>query len=139
METTENRTHTSRCCNGRHWHPAWMILGVIGIVGLMFLCGAIIMWLWNALMPVVFHLGVITYWQAVGLAILARVLLGCGHHGHHRGSHRHKFGTWWRGNRMHSGSTDPAARWSYYEQYWNEEGERAFNDFIRRKTGTPGT
>ena len=137
METTDNKTHTSRYCNGRHFHPAWMILGVIGFIGMMFLCGAIIMWLWNALMPAIFHLGILTYWQAVGLAILARLLFGFGHHGHPNGARRHKRFLWRRGNRMHHGN-DPAMRWSYYEQYWNEEGERAFNDYVRRRTETPG-
>jgi len=30
-------------------------------------------------------------------------------------------------------------RWSYYEQYWNEEGEKAFNDYVKRKTENPAS
>jgi hypothetical protein len=26
-------------------------------------------------------------------------------------------------------------KWSYYDQYWNEEGEKAFNEYIKRKSG----
>jgi hypothetical protein len=26
-----------------------------------------------------------------------------------------------------------ASKWSYYDQYWNEEGEQAFNDYLKRK------
>jgi hypothetical protein len=36
----------------------------------------IVMLLWNALLPVIFGLSVINYWQAAGLIILSRLLLG---------------------------------------------------------------
>jgi len=49
--------------------------------------GYVTMLLWNALLPVIFHLPMITFWQAVGLLILARLLFGSfGHPG--RGHHR---------------------------------------------------
>lgn len=38
--------------------------------------GFIIMLLWNALMPVIFRLPEITFWQALGLFLLSRLLLG---------------------------------------------------------------
>jgi hypothetical protein len=133
METTENKTHTSRCCNGRRPKAHWIILGVIGFTALLFLFGAVIMWLWNGLMPVIFHLGVITYWQALGLAVLARLLFGGMRHGGHHNMGRRHF-MWRHGNRGQQGCGDAGSRWSYYEQYWNEEGERAFNDYVSRKT-----
>jgi len=34
------------------------------------------MFLWNALMPEIFGLSVLSYWQAAGLVILARILFG---------------------------------------------------------------
>ena len=40
--------------------------------------------LWNALMPVIFHLPVLNFWQAAGLLILARLLFG-GLRPHHHG------------------------------------------------------
>jgi hypothetical protein len=131
METTDNNTYKGRCCGGRP-KAHWIILGVLGAAALVFLFGAVIMWLWNGLMPAIFHLGVITYWQAVGLAILARLIFGFGHHGHHRGGKMHRHFMWRRGSRMHG--SDAAMRWSYYEQYWNEEGEKAFNEYVDRKT-----
>jgi hypothetical protein len=141
METTMNRTE-GQPCNGRHRRRGgWIALGIIGFTGLAFLFGAIIMWLWNGLMPAIFHLGIITYWQAVGLAILGRLLFGGFHHGHHHMG-QHRMGPWrhrhfmrGRGNcRDNSNGT----RWSYYEQYWNEEGENAFKEYIKRKTENPG-
>jgi len=97
------------------------------------------MWLWNWLMPAIFNLGVITYFQAIGLAILGRLLFGGMHHGHHHSRGQHRFGPWRHRHHMneygkfrdYSNST----KWDYYEQYWNEEGEKAFNDYVTRKSG----
>ncbi|HET6558590.1 MAG TPA: hypothetical protein VFG54_14825 [Prolixibacteraceae bacterium] len=51
--------------------------------------GFITMYLWNWLMPAIFNLPAITFWQTVGLLILSRLLLGgMGGHGKGRNSHR---------------------------------------------------
>lgn len=52
--------------------------------------GAVVMGLWNALMPDLFGLHMIGYWQAVGLLVLSKILLGglrgrSGHRMHWRG------------------------------------------------------
>jgi hypothetical protein len=46
----------------------------IGFIGLMFLCGWVVMLLWNWLMPEIFGLKQLTYWQAWGLLILSSIL-----------------------------------------------------------------
>lgn len=46
----------------------WLVLAVA--------IGAIIMLLWNWLMPVIFGLPVLSLWQALGLFVLTRILLG---------------------------------------------------------------
>jgi len=43
------------------------------IVGVL-VFGSIVMLLWNALMPVIFHLPLISFWQALGLLLLAKIL-----------------------------------------------------------------
>ncbi len=50
----------------------WTVLGI----ALAFLFGLVIKLLWNALMPEIFGLSEIGYWQGVGLFILARILFG---------------------------------------------------------------
>jgi hypothetical protein len=42
------------------------------------LTGFVVMSLWNYLIPVIFHLGTITFWQAVGLFALCKILFGFG-------------------------------------------------------------
>jgi len=49
--------------------------------------GFITMHLWNGLMPLLFHLPEITFWQTIGLMILSRLILGG--FGGHRGGHGH--------------------------------------------------
>ncbi|MDZ7797368.1 MAG: hypothetical protein U5N56_10145 [Candidatus Marinimicrobia bacterium] len=55
----------------------WTVLGI----ALAFLFGLVIKLLWNALMPEIFGLSEIGYWQGVGLFILARILFGGMPHG----------------------------------------------------------
>jgi hypothetical protein len=49
--------------------------------------GYFTMYLWNWLMPMLFHLPEITFWQTIGLMILSRLILGFG--SHHRRGHGH--------------------------------------------------
>jgi hypothetical protein len=66
--------------------------GGIVFLGIIVLFGFITMWLWNALMPRIFGLPVIGYWEAWGLVILAHILLGGkrGMHGITERRRRHK-------------------------------------------------
>lgn len=73
-----------------------------------FAFGYITMHLWNWLMPEIFGLKMITYWQAMGLLVLGKILFsgfggkgrhhcGCGHRGwKHHGWHGHHHGSPWR-------------------------------------------
>ncbi len=64
---------------------AWLIpLIPLGIAAI----GAVVMLLWNALIPDIFHLGEITFWQALGLLVLSKILFSggpCG--GRHKRHH----------------------------------------------------
>ena len=53
--------------------------------------GFITMQLWNWLIPTLFSGPVITYWQAIGLLVLSKILFSGGHSSkrHHRSSHHH--------------------------------------------------
>ena len=56
-------------------------IAIIGIIALV-LFGFVVMWMWNWLMPSIFGLRLITFWQALGLVILSKILFGGLHHGH---------------------------------------------------------
>jgi hypothetical protein len=50
----------------------FILLGVVAVAGL----GEVVHQLWNHLMPGIFGLGAIGYWQALGLLVLGRLLFG---------------------------------------------------------------
>lgn len=58
--------------------------------------GAVVMALWNWLLPSLFGLPLVTFWQALGLLALSRILFG----GVRLSGRRHGMGGGWRG-RMH--------------------------------------
>ena len=79
----------------------WWWKKAAGVIALLIAACAVFGWLvatlWNWLMPPLFGLGAITFWQALGLFVLGRVLFGGfrGFGGHHR-RHRHHMRERWR-------------------------------------------
>ncbi len=68
-----------------------VIGGIILGIGLLFLFGFIVMSLWNWLMPKIFGLPVLSYWEAWGVLVLSCILfgrLGGGSHSSERGRKR---------------------------------------------------
>jgi amino acid transporter len=64
----------------------------IGIAVGILIFGSVVMLLWNATLPTVFGVHTITFWQAVGILILSKVLFSGFHirHGHHDFHQREK-------------------------------------------------
>ncbi len=62
-----------------------------------FVVGWVVMLLWNALIPALFHGPTLTYWQSVGLFVLSKILLQ-GFGGRHGG---------------------PGGRWKH-DKYWKQ-------------------
>jgi len=112
--------------------------GLLLAVLFAFLFGLIVQLLWNWLMPAIFVLGKISYWQAFGIVILAKILFsGISHHrdnGHNY--FRHKFHDKERVSDIHKSmdwmqAEDPK-NWKYYLQYWKDEGKEAFEEYVRK-------
>jgi hypothetical protein len=102
----------------RHWFvraPKILLMVVLAVT----ICGFVTMNLWNWLMPVLFGLRVIGFWQALGLLILSKLLLGGFRGG--PGGHRR-----WRRGMM--------ARW---EAMTPEEREK-FRQGMRGRCGSFG-
>lgn len=53
----------------------FLLVIIIGL-GIAIIMGFPMMWLWNALMPSIFGLTKITFWQGVGLNLLSGLLFG---------------------------------------------------------------
>jgi hypothetical protein len=101
--------------------------------------GFAVKWLWNWLMPALFGLGAITYWQAFGIVILTKLLFGSfgGHHHDKSDRLRSKFHEKWHrslGEEDEESSSPENIRnyHKYYKSYWREEGKKAFEDYIRK-------
>lgn len=103
-----------------------IIFGIIAIIGLAILLGYVVMWLWNWLMPELFGLPVINYWQAVGLFILLKILIGgCGGRSSSRSSKRCE------DNKKSESKTD-FSKWKHYDQFWEEEGDEYYKQYLER-------
>ncbi|HSY76043.1 MAG TPA: HMG-box domain-containing protein [Bacteroidia bacterium] len=92
----------------------WKCLFILPLVALaIFGIGYIVMSLWNCVMPSLFpSIGLLTYWHAIGLLILSKILFG-GFHRHHGG---------WRGRRRMN------AAWKEKWANMSEEEKAKFKD-----------
>ncbi|MEM8927753.1 MAG: hypothetical protein AAGC45_06085 [Bacteroidota bacterium] len=107
------------------------------IITILFLVGYAVMLLWNWLMPELFGLSTISYWQAFGILILAKIIFGFG--GGNGPGKSHK-------KRRHRSKGAPScstlrkdfSEWKHYDEYWSTEGEAAFKEFVKRKNDGHG-
>ncbi|WP_100610273.1 hypothetical protein [Confluentibacter lentus] len=62
----------------------FFLVPIVILFGLTF----IVMWLWNAILPEIIYVKSITYWQAMGILVLSKILFGsfskCGNPNHGR-------------------------------------------------------
>jgi hypothetical protein len=96
-EESEKSGNMGWGCGRGRWRK-WIFLAPILAAGAIALFGYIVMSLWNCVIPAVFtSVGVITFWQAIGILLLSKILFG-GFKGR-RGCGC--CGGGWRGRRMH--------------------------------------
>ncbi|HXP97197.1 MAG TPA: hypothetical protein VN809_10825 [Telmatospirillum sp.] len=118
------------CCPNSRWHTmpkpvriiGYVVMGVVIAACCALLLGYVTMALWNAILPEISSLPALTFWQAVGLLLLARLFTGRFSHGHHRGPF---------GRRHRAGSVGRYAEW------WDQEGEAAFRAYDQRTAKRP--
>lgn len=73
------------------WVLKWIVAGAVIVAAI----GAVTMLLWNWLMPTLFALPQLGFWQALGLLLLAKILFGgwgsrgCRGRGDHAWKHRY--------------------------------------------------
>lgn len=86
-----------------------MIVGLVVIAACSLVIGAIVMVLWNWLMPSIFGLVTINYWQAFGIVLFAKLVFG--------GFGKH-FGPPFAGRKWQE------RRWGEYAKHWDEYSKR---------------
>lgn len=115
----------------------WVFKVAMGMLALTALLSLVIWLLWNWLMPSITGLKPIDYLQALGLLVLTRLLFGFG-----KGGPRHapwqrggRGGPWHHGNEGHDWGR--WEKWKHYKDFWNDEGQQAFEQYVQRKTSEP--
>ena len=116
----------------RALHIGGMVLAGITFACVMaFVFGLVVQWIWNWLMPGLFGLSEISYWQAFGMIILGRIIFGGIGHNNHSHS-RKKYEQADRGRE--TGKTfrgDAEGLSDYYTRFWDEEGREAFENYLK--------
>lgn len=108
-----------------------ILIGGIFLIAFILLFGYLTMRLWNWLMPEIFGLIPIDYWQAIGIIILAKILFG-GFGNFKSSKSDKKFKNRCR-PQYNKGFKSDFSNWKYYDKFWEEEGEKAFDDYIQRE------
>lgn len=108
----------------------WVLFFAVLIVAFIALFGFVFQYLWNWLMPEIFGLITITYWQAIGLIILSKIIFG-GIGGDKDKGHSNKCSP-----KSNKSSKKDFSKWELYDSYWKEEGESAYEEYIEKINNT---
>ncbi|MFZ4400389.1 MAG: hypothetical protein ACOYO1_10170 [Bacteroidales bacterium] len=84
-----------KCCGKERGKNFWIkrvIFIPLAIVAGVFIFGSLLMFLWNSILPSVIGVGAITFWQAIGILLISKILFGSFKSGHsHHKSHTHMY------------------------------------------------
>jgi len=106
------------------------VMGFTGLgIAVFLLVGYLVMFLWNQALAAVFDIPSITFWQAVGLFVLAKLFFGFGGGGQQDGRHK---------RRRERAPVETTEEWlpktdDAFRSYWREEGKQAYEAYLARK------
>lgn len=139
-------SNTDERCNADSTMKVLKVIGMVILgIGAAFLFGLVIMWLWNWLMPLIFKLPEITYWQGIGLLILSSILFGRLGGGSSDGKKKdkisHTIGDEIKkeikkefekeyGKKEEGGENSEYEK--KYEQWWEQQGKESFEKYVKR-------
>jgi len=103
----------------------YLILGIV----IAFLVGYLVMRLWNWLMPELFGVPQVGYWQAMGILVLAKIIFGFGGGDSSSSSSKSKKDS--SSKKCFSLRKD-FSEWQHYDNFWQEEGEQAYKNYLNR-------
>ena len=98
--------------------------------------GGAVKFLWNAILPSLLNINTISYWQAVGLLVLCRILLG--NFGGRMNSSRHRWQGKWEPNSSDSESENEFFKGPPWRRKWmnmSDEDRVKFKEEMRRRCG----
>lgn len=98
----------------------FLFFALVGI-GFVFVFGYIVMWLWNAILTKAIGANPLTYWQAIGLLVLCRILFGGFRFGHKGGKFAERKRAW-REKWMNMSEEERAA----FKAKWKERCNRKY-------------
>ena len=116
----------------------WTVVGLAGISAFGLLFGFLIQFLWNVTLVELFDFPVITFWQAVGLFVLAKFIFGFGGSS---GSNAKKSKT---EECKEEDLDEPAADVAEltadesFQKFWQKEGRQAYEEFQLRNDNSEG-
>jgi hypothetical protein len=110
--------------------------GAFLFVAFCLVVGLLIQFLWNATIASAFSLPAISYWQAIGLFILAKFFFGFGMTSGSGSSGRTRKKDEDRGH-AESPDMEDLAKDESFKKYWQEEGRAAFEAFIQAREAGP--
>jgi hypothetical protein len=117
-------------CGGRGpWIAGKIARGIVMGVAFALVFGIFARLLWNWLMPGVFGLREITYAQAIGMIVLARIIFGAKGRPGFAGRPGH--GPWaWDGPCSREEANGHIKDWRRYDEWWESEGRESFRNYI---------
>lgn len=126
----------------------WVIIGLVLATLFALVFGILVKLLWGVTLSPIFGIPEITYWQAVGIVILSRLVFGgFGHRGgpknglHNSGDKHGSFGSKLRHHFHGKGEDDddndtefrvPETHRKHYHEFWEKEGKQAFNEYLSK-------
>jgi len=110
------------------------VLAIIVFASVLFaLAVYVLMRLWNWLMPDLFGLATLNYWQALGIMVLAKLIFGFGGGSSNKGRHKTKTKGHVKKDAKCGAMRRDFSEWKLYDEFWSTEGEAAFQAYVERK------
>jgi hypothetical protein len=121
----------------------WVLAGLAMACFFALIFGLLVRWLWGLTLTPLFHLAQPSYWQAVGLILLGRLLLGGFGHPHkdpHRALQHKKWhdrfeGRYQTNGFFHHSGDEKMQTGEQFRDFWESEGKRAFEAYLQRRGG----
>ena len=138
-DATRGRWHGRRPAAMGLKIAGFAVAGVVGVGIFALAFGWLVMILWNWIMPTIFNLPLIGYWQGFGIVILAKLIFGGIGAGRHWGPGRHRPGSFGPGSfgpggHGPGGWHGPGRDWRLWREWWEAEGRRSFDHYAEGHT-----